>query len=87
MNCEGFTVGAASAANGIAAKAAPTPRTDAERWILSRFARTVREVETQFAEYRFDEAAQAIYDFTWNEYCDWFLELTKRPCTATKPGR
>jgi valyl-tRNA synthetase len=53
------------------------PVTDAERWILSRFARTVREVEAQFAAYRFDLAAQAMYDFTWNEYCDWFLELAK----------
>jgi len=77
-------VGAASAANGvatesksIAAEAAPTPATDAERWILSRLAHAVREVETQFAAYRFDLAAQAMYDFTWNEYCDWFLELAK----------
>ncbi len=66
MNCEGFS-----------AQGEPQPKTDAERWILSRFARTVREVETQFAAYRFDLAAQAMYDFTWNEYCDWFLELTK----------
>jgi valyl-tRNA synthetase len=84
MNCEGFTVGAASAAmlsgeSGvvIAAEAAPTPKTDAERWILARLVRTAQEVETQLAAYRFDLAAQAMYDFTWNEYCDWFLELAK----------
>jgi valyl-tRNA synthetase len=53
------------------------PGTDAEHWILSRLARTTAEVEAQFAAYRFDLAAQALYDFTWNEYCDWFLELAK----------
>ncbi len=77
MNCEGFPAGAALAANSIADQAAPTPATDAERWILARLARTVAEVEVQFAAYRFDLAAQAMYDFTWNEFCDWFLELAK----------
>ncbi|MEO6064710.1 MAG: valine--tRNA ligase, partial [Lysobacterales bacterium] len=51
--------------------------TDAEKWILSRLALTCAEVETQFAAYRFDLAAQALYEFTWNEFCDWFLELAK----------
>ncbi len=36
-----------------------------------------REVDAQFADYRFDLAAQALYEFTWNEYCDWFLELSQ----------
>ncbi|MFM7395678.1 MAG: valine--tRNA ligase [Gammaproteobacteria bacterium] len=49
----------------------------ADRWILSRFARTLREVEQSFADYRFDFAATALYDFTWYEFCDWYLELTK----------
>ena len=82
MNSEGFTVGAALAAipdsaSSIAAKTAPTVTTDPERWILARLSHAVTEVETQFAAYRFDLAAQAMYDFTWNEYCDWFLELAK----------
>ena len=55
----------------------PQPRTDAERWILSRFAAMCTEVEAQFAAYRFDLASQAMYEFTWNEFCDWFLELAK----------
>ncbi|WP_224242443.1 valine--tRNA ligase [Hyalangium gracile] len=71
MNCEGFT-----------ASGSPTPKTDAERWILSRLARTVREVEAQFAAYRFDLVSQALYEFTWNEYCDWFLELAKPALTG-----
>ncbi|MBC7656001.1 MAG: class I tRNA ligase family protein, partial [Frankiaceae bacterium] len=74
MNCEGI---AAEAAPTVGVASAAIVCTDAERWILARFARTVAEVETQFAGYRFDLAAQAMYDFTWNEYCDWFLELAK----------
>jgi valyl-tRNA synthetase len=56
---------------------APTPRTDAERWILGSLARLLNDVHAQFAAYRFDLVAQALYEFTWNEYCDWFLELAK----------
>jgi valyl-tRNA synthetase len=51
--------------------------TDAEKWILTRFKRTLAEVEAHFAAYRFDLVAQALYDFTWNEFCDWFVELAK----------
>ena len=49
----------------------------ADRWIRSRFGRMVSAVETAFAEYRFDYAATALYEFTWYEFCDWYLELTK----------
>jgi len=56
---------------------APAPRTDAERWILAKLDRMVTEVHTHFAGYRFDLASQAMYEFTWNEFCDWFLELSK----------
>jgi valyl-tRNA synthetase len=66
MNCEGFS------ATGL-----PQPRTAAEQWILTRLNTLIGEVETQFAAYRFDLAAQALYEFTWNHYCDWFLELAK----------
>src|SRR5690348_6461242 len=53
------------------------PVTEAERWILTRLHRTLAEVEQHFATYRFDLLAQALYEFVWNEYCDWFLELSK----------
>ncbi|MBS3897172.1 valine--tRNA ligase [Silanimonas sp.] len=66
MNTEGFS------ASGV-----PTPTTDAERWILDRLQQLLKEVETQFAAYRFDLAAQAMYEFVWNGVCDWFLELSK----------
>ena len=49
----------------------------AERWIRSRLDAAVRAVHEGFAEYRFDLAAQAIYAFVWDEYCDWYVELAK----------
>ena len=49
----------------------------ADRWIRSRFGRTLSTVESAFAEYRFDYAANALYEFTWYDFCDWYLELTK----------
>ncbi len=49
----------------------------ADRWIASRLQRTIDHVNTAIGHYRFDLAAQAIYEFTWNEYCDWYLELSK----------
>jgi len=52
-------------------------KTEAERWILSRLHDTLAEVEQYFASYRFDHLAQVLYEFVWNEYCDWFLELSK----------
>jgi valyl-tRNA synthetase len=52
-------------------------QTAAEQWILFRLAETLKEVEAQFVTYRFDLVAQALYEFVWNDYCDWFLELTK----------
>jgi valyl-tRNA synthetase len=49
----------------------------ADRWITSLFQKTAREVVESTNTYRFDLAAQAIYSFTWDEYCDWYLELSK----------
>ena len=61
--------------DGPVEKVAPT--TEAERWILTRLRDTLATVKEQLATYRFDLAAQALYEFTWNEFCDWFLELSK----------
>ena len=48
-----------------------------DRWIVSRLGHTLREVDQAFADYRFDYAASALYEFTWYEFCDWYLELAK----------
>ena len=70
MNCEapGFEIGDSTFEQ---------PATDAEKWILTRFQQMLAEVESQFAAYRFDLASYAMYEFVWNQLCDWFLELTK----------
>jgi valyl-tRNA synthetase len=49
----------------------------ADRWIRSRLQHTEREVNEALEQYRFDQASQAAYEFIWNEYCDWYLELSK----------
>ncbi len=51
--------------------------TAADRWINSRLDHAVRQVRTHLDRYRLDLAAQAIYEFTWHEFCDWYVELAK----------
>ncbi|GAA0714451.1 valine--tRNA ligase [Dokdonella soli] len=71
MNCADPGLGTRDSGFGKA------PETEAERWILTRLHHTLTEVEAHFTTYRFDLVAQALYEFVWNEYCDWFLELSK----------
>ena len=67
-------------ANGISASttlAAPLATLPVNRWIIGEVAVTVAAMESAFAAYRFDEAANAIYSFAWDRFCDWYLELIK----------
>ncbi len=48
-----------------------------DRWILSRLQNTIKSAHAALADYRFDLFAQTVYEFTWNEFCDWYLELSK----------
>lgn len=54
-----------------------------DRWIHTRLQDTIQNVHQAFAHYRFDLLAQALYDFTWGDYCDWYLELCKPTLTAS----
>ena len=69
MNCENEDCGLAADAD--------LELSLADRWINSRLQETATEVERAVANYRFDMASQALYEFIWNEYCDWYLELSK----------
>ncbi len=55
----------------------PEARSHIDNWILSRLTFVNKEVERHIDQYRFDLATQTLYDFIWNEFCDWYLELTK----------
>ena len=55
----------------------PMDFSDADRWIAARLQQAVAEVHAAFSAYRFDQAARAVYEFVWDEYCDWYLELAK----------
>lgn len=53
------------------------PFSPADRWIQARLQTTIKDVLQAFADCRFDLLAQVLYEFTWNEYCDWYLEFSK----------
>ena len=55
----------------------PMQFSDADRWIAARLQQAISEVHAAFKAYRFDQAARAVYEFVWDEYCDWYLELAK----------
>ena len=58
----------------------------ADRWILSRLNHVTKSVRNAFDEYRFNEAAGLLYQFTWHELCDWYLEMIKPRLYGKEPG-
>ena len=67
MNCEGYSPQSAH----------PPLKTPVEHWIVAKLHDLCGELDGHYKAYRFDLAAQALYEFTWNDFCDWFLELSK----------
>ena len=65
------------AEQGIEVNAGEAQYGTAERWISTRLGQATERVIQGIADYRFDLAAQALYEFTWDEYCDWYVELSK----------
>jgi valyl-tRNA synthetase len=63
----------------------PMEFSDADRWIAARLQQAVAEVHEAFSAYRFDQAARAVYEFVWDEYCDWYLELAKVQLNSGTP--
>ena len=65
------------AGDATAAAPAPSELGPADRWIRSRASRLIATAHRAIADYRFDRYANALYEFAWHEYCDWYVELTK----------
>ena len=70
MNLDGFVPGE------------PEPKTEADRWMFSRLARLVRSLDTAYDGFEFADVARELYAFFWNEFCDWYIELSKARLNA-----
>lgn len=79
MNCEGHDCGFRDApcAAGDCEPGGYTDFSQADRWIVSKLQRTEADVAKGFSDYRFDNIASSLYQFIWDEYCDWYLEVAK----------
>ncbi len=81
MNCEGYDCGLNEHNPSACASGGDTPTyldfSAADRWIVSRLQQAEAAAAQGFADYRLDNVASAVYDFVWNEFCDWYLEIAK----------
>jgi valyl-tRNA synthetase len=78
MNVQGHDLGLEHKQDGPSCGgSAPLAFSFVDRWIVSRLQRLEQEVANHFGEYRFDLVSKAVYEFIWDEYCDWYLELAK----------
>jgi valyl-tRNA synthetase len=85
MNCEGQDNGLDVCA-GDCGPEGLLNFTFVDRWIVSQLQRTEAAVEQHLNDYRFDLAARELYEFVWNEFCDWYLELAKVQMAVGKPN-
>ena len=76
-NAARFVLLTSEAAGPVTVAPAPESLSTADRWIRSRLGVALRATDTALAEYRLDYAATALYEFTWYEFCDWYVELVK----------
>jgi len=79
MNLEGFQPSGASIEE--------LPLSEGDKWILHRLNEAARETNAALESYRFNDAAMTLYQFTWSEFCDWYLELSKKDLYGDDPQR
>ena len=82
MNVEGAGSAAPAVADTLSRGERPPDAALPDRWILSRLERATAEVRDALDAYRFNDAAVRLYQFTWNEFCDWYVEAAKIPLGA-----
>jgi valyl-tRNA synthetase len=87
MNCEGLDCGLEEHAPAACETGSYLEFSAPDRWIVSLLQKAEAEVAQGFADYRLDNVANTIYDFAWNEFCDWYLEIAKVQIQTGNPAQ